>query len=189
VNFTNKTLDAEGTGNIITLPKRLWFPAAGCNNATAGSIWDLPTSAPAVPTCKTGTNTQMGVLDFADATSLTAQVTYMLPATWTGTIDARVYWLTTATAGDVVWQIAIACNSDNESDDPAFTDDAFTADTAKGTTNLANITAVNTVTTTGTCVADDLAHIRIKRDAGHASDTLAATARLIGVELVIREVM
>jgi hypothetical protein len=32
-------------------------------------------------------------------------------------------------------------------------------------------------------------HIKIQRDSAHASDTLAATARLIGVELVIREAL
>jgi hypothetical protein len=39
------------------------------------------------------------------------------------------------------------------------------------------------------CAAGELMHIKILRDSAHASDTLAATARLIGVELVIREAM
>ena len=186
--FTNKTLDAEGTGNALTIPRRIWLPAAGCDGTTAGSIWDLPTTAPAVAACVTGTNTQKGVLDFADASDLSAQLTYALPSTWTGAIDAKVKWFTTATSGDVVWQLQTICVADAETDDPAFNTASTVTDTAKGTTNQINDAAITGVTTTG-CAAGELMHVKIRRDAGHASDTHAATARLIGVELVIREAM
>lgn len=188
VTFTNKTLDAEGTGNAITIPRRIWLPAAGCNNATAGSIWDLPTSNAAVAACVTGTNTQKGVLDFADSSSLSAQITHKLPSTWTGTVDATIKWFTAETSGDVVWQLATICVADAETDDPAFNTASTVTDTAKGTTNQTNDAAITTVTVTG-CAAGELMHVKILRDSAHASDTLAATARLIGVELVVREVM
>lgn len=186
--LTNKTLDAEGTGNVITIPKRLWFPAAGCNNATAGSVWDLPSSNPAVAACKTGTNTQLGVLDFADSSNLSAQVTYMLPTTWTGTIDARIKWLTSATTGDVVWQLSTICVADAETDDPAFNTASTVTDAAKGTTLQTNDATITGLTMTG-CAAGELLHLKVQRDSAHASDTLAATARLIGVELTIREAL
>lgn len=186
--FTNTTLDAEGTGNVLTLPRRIFFPAAGCNNATAGSVWDLPTSNPAVAACKTGTNTQMGTLDFADGSNLSAQITYMLPSTWTGTVDANIKWLTSATTGSVVWQIQTICVADAETDDPSFNTASTVTDTAKGTTLQTNDAAITGVTVTG-CAAGELMHIKILRDSGHASDNLAATARLLGVELVVREAM
>lgn len=186
--LTNKTLDAEGTGNVIIIPKRLWFPAAGCNNATAGSIWDLPTSNPAVAVCVTGTNTQKGVLEFADSANLSAQITYVLPNTWTGAIDARIKWVTSATTGDVVWQLSTICVADAETDDPAFNTASTVTDAAKGTTLQTNDAAITTVTVTG-CAAGELMHLKIQRDSAHASDTLAATARLIGVELTIREAL
>ena len=184
--LTGKTIDAEGTGNVITLPRRLWFPAAGCNNVTAGSIWDLPTSNPAVAACVTGTNTQKGVLGFADSASLSAQITYKLPSTWTGTVDANIKWYTSATSGDVVWQLATICVADAETDDPAFNTASTVTDTAKGTTLQTNDASITTVTVTG-CAASELMHVKILRDSAHASDTLAATANLIGIELVIRE--
>ncbi|MGH9600943.1 MAG: hypothetical protein ACRD24_01025, partial [Terriglobales bacterium] len=187
----NVTLDVEGTGNSITTVSKIFIEGAGCLNTTASSNWDLPTSSAAVAACRTGTNTQQGTLEFAtDSGSLTAQRKFRLPSDWAAgsNIDALVTWNTSAIVNDVVWQIAIACAADAESDDPAFTDDVFTADTAKGTANQLNDTVSNTVTTTGTCAAGEMAYIRIKRDAAHASDTLAATtvARLIGVELSIR---
>lgn len=186
--LTNKTIDAEGAGNVLTIPRRLWFPAAGCNNATAGSIWDLPTSNPAVAACVTGTNTQKGVLNFADSANLSAQITYALPTTWTGTVDARIKWYTSATSGDVVWQLSTICVADAETDDPAFNTASTVTDTAKGTTLQTNDAAITTVTVTG-CAAGELLHVKIQRDSAHASDSLAATASLIGVELVIREAM
>lgn len=186
VTVTNKTYDAEGTGNVLTIPRRIWFPAAGCNNATAGNIWDLPASNPAVAACKTGTNTQMGVLDFADGSNLSAQITYALPSTWTGTVDANIKWLSSGTTGNVVWQLSTICVADAETDDPAFNTASTVTDATKGTTLQTNDAAITGVTATG-CAAGELMHLKIQRDSAHASDTLAATARLIGVELVIRE--
>src|SRR5258707_725785 len=62
----NPPLAPEGTGNVLWVPVKVGLPAAGCNNATAGPIWDLPASTPAVAACVTGTNIQKGVLDYAD---------------------------------------------------------------------------------------------------------------------------
>ncbi len=187
----NVSLDAEGTGNSLTTVSKIFIDGAGCQNTSASSNWDLPTSAAPAAACRTGANTQQATLDFAtDSGALTAQRKLRLPSDWAAgsNLDAIVTWSTSATTNDVVWQIAIACASDGDSDDPSFTDDAFTADAAKGTANQLNDTAVNTVSTTGSCVAGDVAFVRIKRDPAHASDTLAAgtTTRLIGVELTIR---
>ncbi len=186
--LTNKTLDCEGTGNVCTIPKRIYFPAAGCNNATAGSVWDLPTSNPAVAACVTGTNTQKGVLNFADGSNLSAQLTYALPTTWSGAIDARIKWYTSATSGSAVWQLSTICVADAETDDPAFNTASTVTDAAKGTTLQTNDAAITGVTATG-CAAGELMHLKIQRDSGHASDNLAATASLIGVELTIREAL
>lgn len=185
--LTNKTLDCEGTGNVCTYKKYKWYPAAGINNATVGTVWDLPTSNPAVPTASTGSNTQKATLDFADSSNLSAQTNDFLNEDWTGAIDATVVWFSSTTSGDVVWQLAIACAGDGESNDPAFTDDVFTADTAKGTGGQYNLTAANTITTTGTCAAGKIMHMRLKRDSAHASDNMAGTGRVIGVALKLRE--
>lgn len=187
--LTGKTYDTEGAGNIFTYKRYKWFPAGGCNNATSGPAWHLPTSNPAVSACRTGTNTTKGVLEFANgANALTAQLTEYLNEDWSGAIDATVlYEADSASTENTVWQLAIACAGDGESDDPAFTDDEFTADAGKATAHLLNATAANTITTTGTCAAGKIMHIRLKRDPAHASDTLAATAKFIGLSLKMRE--
>lgn len=183
--LTNKTLDVEGTGNSITTVSKVWLPAAACQNTTASLFWDTPTSNPAVAACVTGTNTQKGVADFADGSSLSMQQTLLLPSDFTGAIDAKFKWLTSATSGDVVWQIQTICVADAETDDPAFNTASTVTDTAKGTTLQTNDASITGVTATG-CAAGELLHVKVLRDAAHASDSLAATARLIGVELTFR---
>lgn len=187
--WTNFTINTEGTGNTITLKKYLWLPAGGCNGSTASTAWDLPTSNPAVAACRTGTNTTKGVLEFADgANALTAQWHELLSEDWTGTIDASIVWQSGSTStNNVVWQLAIACSTDGASDDPAFTDNVFTADANKATANQYNYTSANVITTTGSCAAWSMMHVRVKRDPAHASDNLAATAQLVGVSLRLRE--
>lgn len=185
LTLTNKTYDAEATGNTLTTTSKIWLPAAACQNATATLTWDTPTSNPAVAACITGTNTQKGVADFADSASLSMQLTLMLPSDFTGTMDARFKWLTSATTGSVVWQMATICVADAETDDPAFNTASTVVDAAKGTTLQTNDATITGVTITG-CAAGELMHVKVLRDAAHASDDLAATARLIGVELTTR---
>lgn len=187
--FTNKTLDAEGTGNIITVPFTVYLPAAGGTAAAPASVWNLPATNPAVAVVTAGTNTIQGTLDFADgANTLNAKTDFMLPADWTGTIDARIKWFTAAISGNVVWQLSTICVADGETNDPAFNTASTVVDAAKGTTLQTNDAAITTVTVTG-CAAGELMHIRIARDPAHASDTLADTARLIGIELKLRRAL
>ena len=186
--LTNKTINAEGAGNSIILPITWWIDAAGCQNAAAMLMWDTPTSNPAVAACVTGTNTQKGVADFADGSNLSMQRTVVLPSDWTGAIDVKLKWFTAATTGSVVWQVATACVADGETDDPSFNAASTVADAAKGVANQTNDATITGVTATG-CAAGELLHLKVFRDAAHASDDLAATARLIGIEVKIRRAM
>ncbi len=171
--LTGKTLDAEGTGNVVTIPVKAWLPAAGCNNTTASAFWDLPTTNAGAAACVTGSNTQKGVLDFDATTDESAQQTLALPADFTGAIDARVKWLAAATSGSVGWCIQLICVADAETDDPAFPAQAAgncVSDAAKGTTLQTNDAAITSVTATG-CAAGELMHVQVSRDAGGSAVT------------------
>lgn len=183
--LTNKTLDVEGTGNNITIVTKVTLQAAGCQAGVAGLLWDTPSSNPAVAACVAGTNTVKGVADFADGSNLSMQTWTMLPSDWAGNIDAKIKWYTSATSGSVVWQLATICVADAETDDPAFNTASTVTDAAKGTTNQLNDATISNLTATG-CAAGELMHLKIFRDSAHGSDDLAATARLVGVELTMR---
>lgn len=186
--LTGKTYDTAGTGNVFTAPAKVWFPAAGCNNATASTMWDLPTSNGAAPACVTGTNTQKGVLDFDATTSESAQQHLMLPADWTGALDVSIKWFAAATSGGVVWAVQTICVADAETDDPAFNTASTVTDAAKGTTNQTNDASITGVTATG-CAAGELLHLKISRSVADAGDDMTGDARLIGMELTLRRAM
>ncbi len=186
ITALNTQYNAESTGNVLTLPFKLWIPAAICNNATPSSPgWSFPTSNPGAPACQTGSNTQYGTMDFADAANLSAQYHLKLPSDWTSTVDAKFVWFTSATTNSVVWQLATTCVADAETSDPAFNTATTVTDAAKGTTLQLNDASLTSVTITG-CAAGELMFVKVFRDSGHASDTLAATARLVGIELTYR---
>lgn len=177
--------DAESTGNVLTIPEKRWLPSAICQNATAVSAWSTPTSNPAVFACNTGSNTQKGTADFADSADLSMQTALWLPADWSGAIDVRLRWFTSATTNAVVWQVSTICIADAETSDPAYNTASTVTDTAKGTTLQDNDASITGLTTTG-CAAGELMYLKVRRDSAHASDTLAATASLRGIELTFR---
>jgi hypothetical protein len=186
--LTNKTYDAEGTGNVFTSTTKIWLPGAGCNNATPYSFWDLPASTPAVATCVTGTNTQKAYLDFADTSGgFSAQTTLQLPSDFTGNIDADIIWLTAATSGNVKWSLSTICVATNatETDDPAFNTASTVTTAAPGTGNRLQTSTITSLTITG-CAASEMLHLRIFRDGNDAADTIANTARLYGISLTMR---
>jgi hypothetical protein len=184
--LTNKTFDAEGTGNTLTTTSKIWLEAAGNNAGTAAANWDLPSSNAPSAAAISGTNVLQGVLDFADGSSdLTAQRTLLLPSDWTGIIDVKFKWLSSTTSGDVIWGVATSCVADAETNDPAFNSYNDVTDTTKGTTNQTNDASITGVTTTG-CAAGEMLHLKIARRLSQAGDTMAGTARLVGVEVTMR---
>lgn len=182
-NYTALLFGGGSTG--IDLDQTWYLEAAGCIGATAGLMWDAPATLPAVAACVTGSNTTKGVADFANgADELSIQRTVMLPPGFL-TLDVRFIWFTSATSGNVVWKIYTKCVADGESDDPSFNTASTVTDAAQGTTNLENEATITAATVTG-CAEGERMHVKIARDPANGSDTLAATARLDGVELTLR---
>lgn len=191
--LTNKTLDVEGTGNVFTTKRTVYIPAAGCNNATAGPVMNLPATAAPSAACVAGTNTHKGVLEFDATTDEGAQFDIALPTTWTGTIDARIFWKAAATSGATGWCVQFSPTADAEVDDAAFIAQGAgncVSDTAKGTTLQTNVASITGVTITGVA-AGELLNVRISRDAngGAVTDDMTGDALLIGVELTYREAL
>lgn len=191
--LTGKTIDTEGTGNVVTVPDWAWLPGGGCQNTTAIGFWDLPTSTPAVAACVTGSNTQKGVLDFADTSGgFSAQNELMLPANFTGTVDADIYWFTTATSGNAKWSLSTVCTpvGATATDDPSYNTASTVTTAAPGTANRLQTSTITTLTITG-CSAStkQFLHLKLFRDGNDGSDTLGATARFLGLGLTIRRAL
>lgn len=183
--LTNIVYDTAGTGNVFTQTFKTWFPAAGCNNATAASFWDLGTSLAPTPACKNSSSgaAQNAALDFPDSDGMFfGQVTMMLPSDFSGTVDAKIRWLAAATSGDVIWNVSTICVADAEVDNPAFNTVSTVTDTAKGTTLQSNDATITSVTITG-CAAGELMHLKISRDRTTSGDTITGVISFLGLEL------
>jgi hypothetical protein len=165
------------------------MPVASCQNATAGLLWNSPTSNPAVAACVTGTNTQEGVADFDASTDQSLQITARIPAQWNGgPMTFRVGWKAAATSGAAGLCVSTVCVADAETDDPAFPAQSTTncvSDTAKGTTLQMNEATISY--TPSTCSPGERMHIQLSRDAngGVVTDDMTGNARVLDVEASI----
>lgn len=198
--LTNKTFNTDSTGNVLTAPSFVVLWAGGCQNTTAISYWDLPTSTPAVATCVTGTNIQKGVLAYADTSGgFSAQTSFSLPVDWTtGTLpDIDIFWTTTATTGNAKWTVAIVCTdvAASATDDPAFPTSGNGFNTvitaAPGTASRVQTSTITAATLPTSCVTGtrELIHVRLFRDGNDGSDTLAATANFLNMTMTPRRAM
>lgn len=169
---------------VASLPYTFVPLVAGCQNTTASLGLSTPTTNPAVAACVTGTNTQYAVAQFADSANLSVQGRIPLPIDWLGTVNVRGRWRTSATAGNVVFQVATTCVGDGETGDPAFNTSTIVIDAAKGTTLQFNDFLISEVDTTD-CDANEEMFLKVFRDAAHGSDNLAATAELISLTFLL----
>jgi hypothetical protein len=189
--ITNAILNVESTGNTLTTVAKANWATVGCAGTTGTLLLDVNATLAPTATCTAGsTNTTLiqGYADFPDSDGdYSLQIpTFRLPSDLTGAVDLQLYWKAAATSGDVVWQVATMCTSDAEIEDVAWNAaDAFTADTAKGTTLQLN-TASKTGITMTNCAAGDLLHMKILRNRTHASDTITGVVSLKSFELTLR---
>lgn len=188
--LTNKTLDAEGTGNLITIPFTVFWPAAVSDNSVAYSpIFSSKSgSAPPTATSIAGTNIESAQLDFPDAGMKQIWNSFRLPDDWVGAIDMKIFWVTTATSGNVVWQVQTGFIADGGDFDAALNAANTVTDAAQGVASRFNTATLSGLTLTG-AAAGKWMHFRFFRDPAHASDTLGATASLLGIEMKYRRAM
>lgn len=158
----------------------LYFPFAGCNNATAAPSWDLPASSAAVAACKTdGTNnTVQAVLQFAD--NGLAYATFILPSDFVSFNTAYITFTTSDTTNGhtVIPSLAVACAQpgNNATDTPAYNASQNFTTVSVGASAAANAlysTTLASVTSTG-CQAGYVLHLKLSRATDTVTDTSVA---------------
>jgi len=127
------------------------------------------------------------VLDFDDSTDESAVFGGVLPANYAGGgLTVTLVWLaTTATSGDVIWDVSIERHQDDTDD---LDSDSFVAvNSATGTTASASGEPQYTdITFTNGADMDSLAvgesfRIKVTRDANNGSDNMSGDAELLRV--------
>lgn len=188
--LTNKTLDAEGTGNLITLPFTVFWPAAVMDTGSAYQPLfnsNVGATAPGI-TPRSGSNVAWAELDFVDGATNIIWQSWRLPDDWVGAIDLKLFWRSTATSGNVVWQVQTGFIADGGDFDAALNAAQTVTDATQGVASRFNTASLASLTLTG-AAAGKWMWLKILRDPAHASDTLGATASLLGVEMKYRRAM
>lgn len=125
--------------------------------------------------------------DFADgATTLSCQFAIRMPKSWNaGTVTASFVWTANSTStNSVVWQCNAMALGDNETIDTAFGTAQTVTDANTATANQVHLSAETSAITIGSSPASqNLVYFKVFRDPTNGSDTLAATANLLGVNI------
>jgi hypothetical protein len=163
------------------------IPAAACNNATAATAWNLPSSSAATPTCLTQSNTNQGVLTFAQSTSAQPVVLH-IPKDWDTSaaiyvsIDFDQGNYTTASS-TIIMSVASGCSSTPTSN-PAFQTAQNFGTATTTTTAYQQFTETVTLNSTSltSCTAPGLIFLKISRGSG---DTAAVTPDVFDVFVTV----
>ena len=163
-------------------------PTAGTLFLTAAGIWPAVTSGANYPTLvETATNhVDVYLVDFVNGSQTFAQATLAMPTDWNaGTVTATFYWLVNgATTGNAVWTLQGRAYGSGAALDQAFGAAVSVTSAAVGVANELVISSASAAMTfAGAPAAGQLAQFRISRNGSSGSDTLAATARLLGVQV------
>lgn len=180
--FTQKTADAEASGNVFSRPFYEEFTASG-GGAGGQGAFDPPTTG-AATFSSFGSTTTQGAVDFLDAVTSTVVGHFTLPQGWTGNMDARVTWFANLSSSNSARiSVATGCVADAQaiSTGPSY-NTASAANTAyTGTANQRKTTTLLAVPMTN-CAAGETMYFQLSRIGADAGDTLAATVEVISID-------
>jgi hypothetical protein len=186
--LTNKTLDAEATGNALGTVSKTYIDAASCIGATATNNWDDAGTGDTAPTaaCNDTGSIQRPSADFAGGAVNSFERTMRLPSDWASglAVDVSIRYVTVAASptGNVEWDISTICRAAGETWDAAF-NTAQTITDAAAAQNVLNDADQASVTMT-TCAADEDWSLKISRDG--TNDTNNDLAKMMGVMITLR---
>jgi hypothetical protein len=153
----------------------------------AASMQPATTNGAAVGAVETTTNKVLyRTLDFDQTTQEFAGFVLPMPSSWNeGTITFRAVWTAASSSGGVAWALQAVAFSDDDALDTAYGTEQVVTDTLIATGDVHRTSESSAITVGGSPAASDLVAFRVKRVPANGSDTLAADARLLGVEVFI----
>jgi hypothetical protein len=176
----NRTYDLPDSSGTIALLETL--PAGGTKTYATFTATD--NQPPAADFATLDTRNSIAVLDFDDATDESAVFVSIIPeaASLGSGLKIRLHWMaTTATSGDVVWDVSLErMTTDLDSD--SFDTIASGTAAANGTSGILTVTEI-TLTTIDSVTAGDGFRLKVTRDANNGSDSMSGDAELVLAEV------
>jgi uncharacterized phosphosugar-binding protein len=172
-NRTYDLPDASGTIALTSQISKTYAVFAATDN-----------QPPATAFATLDTRNSIAVLDFDDATDESAVFVSIIPeaASLGSGLKIRLHWMaTSATSGDVVWDVSLErMTTDLDSD--SFDTIASGTAAANGTSGILTVTEI-TLTTIDSVTAGDGYRLKVTRDANNGSDTMTGDAELVLAEV------
>ena len=176
---TTRTLTVPDASGTIALTSQL-----GGGTKTYAVFTAEHNQPPASAFATLDTRNSIAVLDFDDATDESAVFVSIIPeaASLGSGLKIRLHWMaTTATSGNVVWDVSLErMTTDLDSD--SFDTIASGTAAANGTSGILTVTEI-TLTTIDSVTAGDGFRLKVTRDANNASDTMTGDAELVVCEV------
>ena len=176
---TTRVLTAPNADGTIALTSQL-----GGGTKTYAVFTATDNQPPATAFATLDTRNSIAVLDFDDATDESAVFVSIIPeaASLGSGLKIRLHWMaTTATSGNVVWDVSLErMTTDLDSD--SFDTIASGTAAANGTSGILTVTEI-TLTTIDSVTAGDGYRLKVTRDANNASDTMTGDAELVVCEV------
>lgn len=173
--------------------------AAGIQNlswatSSGGGTTDKFTAGAGLPTlssgCAAAIQYSTGIVNYSacafpkSATSYW-QITVPVPSTYNSeSYTARVIWTSTASSGNVSWNVQLAAIADTESLNATFGTAVEITDGASANSAFQRTSASGTITPNGTVTNAKYLLLQLYRAVGVANDTLSGDARFIALELI-----
>lgn len=148
-----------------------------------------PTYAPTPSSAAVGANqTPLRSLDFDASNPQYCYWMIPMPKGWNeGTITYQVLWTAASGSGDVIWNLDAQAVTNGDSLDPAaYGAPVQVTDTMLGAGQLHTTAVSGDLTIGGAPAPEDVVVFRLNRNANLSGDTLAASARLVGIRLWYR---
>ena len=159
----------------------------GSTNLFIGAAEMIPrtTNGCGVNSLESSTNKiNYDVLEFDAGTIEYAQFIRVMPNNWNaGTITFKPIWTAASSSGDVVWQLSGRAYANDDAIDQATGTGQTSTDTLTATNDICIGPASSAITLGGTAANGNPIIFEISRQATSGSDTLAADARLLGIEI------
>jgi len=165
-------VSASGGGSTnVWIPASAWIP-----RTTTGAGIDSREQS----TNKINTDELL----FDAGTDEFAQAMIVMPNNWNaGTVTAKFHWTASTGSGDVVWGLQGRAYANDDALDQAMGTAQTATDTLTATNDVDISPATSAITLGGTAASGNPVIFQVYRDADAAGDTLAADARLLGVEI------
>jgi hypothetical protein len=177
----NRTLTVPDASGTIALLETL--PAGGTKTYAVFRAYN-DSMPPSTNFATLDTRNNIGVADYDDATDESLFFMGIIPeaASLGSGLKIRLHWMaTTATSGNVVWDVSLErMTTDLDSD--SFDTIASGTAAANGTSGILTVTEI-TLTTIDSVTAGDGFRLKVTRDANNASDTMTGDAELVAVEV------